>query len=170
MLRHLPSLNQTNASSSSALASSSRVNDDALFANDHICFVCVLFCCLNTFKLCCILLLWVLLLPSNATSCHILCVYLVPRVQVSIGRCHHPAFTTYLIVVLFWLHSFDVLTCMCTHIVVSSCHLNAVRSLSYSADCLSIGCVNTCVYSFVRHFIPGCDIDCQRKLTRLFHR
>jgi len=104
-------------------------------------------------------LLWVLLLPSNATSCHILCVYLVPRVQVSIGRCHHPAFTTHLIVVLFWLHSSDVLTCMRTNIAVSSCHLNAVRSLSYSADCLSIGCVNTCVYSFVCHFIRGCDFS-----------
>ena len=48
---------------------------------------------------------------------------------------------------------------MRTHIVVSSCHLNAVRSLSYSADCLSIGCFNTCVYSFVRHLIRGCDFS-----------
>jgi len=123
--------------------------DDALSKNTFNRIFC---CRLNTFKLCWILLLWVLLLP-NATSCqcHILCVYLVPRVQVLIGMMSPP---------IWLLCCFDCLpslylnfTCMRTHIVVSSCHLNAVRSLS--ADCLSIGCF----HSFVCHLTCGRDFS-----------
>lgn len=75
----------------------------------------------------------------------------VPRVQVLIGMMSPP---------IWLLCCFDCLpslylnfTCMRTHTVVSSCHLNAVRSLS--ADCLSIGCF----HSFVCHLTCGRDFS-----------
>ena len=86
----------------------------------------------------------------------------VPRVQVLIGMMSPP---------IWFLCCFDCLpslylnfTCMRTHTVVSSCHLNAARSLS--ADCLSIGCsILLCV---IWHVDVSSLLNlCPGKLTRV---
>ena len=143
MLRRLPSLIQTNASSSTALSFTSLTRMVVICRRctfqEHISIRS------NSvgfyyFECCCSLAT----LP-RALVPHTLCV----------SFCIRRPFDCCIVLIAF----FAVLTCMRTHIVVSSCHLNAVRSLSYSADCLSIGCVNTCVYSFVRHLIRGRDFS-----------